>query len=156
MELVLVAVGTRMPAWVERAFGEYAKRMPREARLRLVEVKPARREGGSTATQALAAEAARIEAALPRRARRIVLDEHGTLLSSADLAQHLRAWQGLGQDVAFIVGGADGLAPALKAGADFVWSLSPLTLPHALVRVVVAEQLYRAVSILQGHPYHRE
>ena len=156
MELIIAAVGTRMPDWVDTAFAEYQKRMPREARMRLVEIKLEKRDGGKTAQQILRIEAARITAALPKDCYRIVLDERGKQLTSLALADALQNWLAAGRDVALIVGGADGLAPEIKARADLTWSLSALTLPHALVRVVLAEQLYRAVSILHNHPYHRE
>jgi 23S rRNA (pseudouridine1915-N3)-methyltransferase len=145
-----------MPAWVDEAFAEYQKRLPREARLTLTEVKPEKRDGGKTAAQAMAAEAQRIAAALPKTGLLVVLDEHGKQVTSPQLAQKFQDWLAGGRDVALIIGGADGLAPEIKARADWTWALSPLTLPHGLVRVLVAEQLYRAHSILQGHPYHRE
>lgn len=145
-----------MPAWVDEAFAEYQKRLPREVRLTLIEVKPEKRDGGKTAAQAMAAEAQRIEAALPKRCLLVVLDEHGKQVTSPQLAQKMQAWLAGGRDVALVVGGADGLAPEIKTRADWAWALSPLTLPHGMVRVLVAEQLYRAHSILQGHPYHRE
>jgi 23S rRNA (pseudouridine1915-N3)-methyltransferase len=151
---VLVAVGARMPAWVDAAFGDFAKRMPAELRLELKEVK-AEPRAGKKAAQLMAAEAARIEAAVPRGARRVVLDEHGDRVTSAQLAARIAAWQGEGRDAALIVGGPDGIDSALKARAEETLRLSDLTLPHALVRVVVAEAIYRAWSINAGHPYHR-
>ena len=156
MELIIAAVGTRMPDWVDTAFAEYQKRMPREARIRLVEIKPEKREGGKTAQQMMQAEAARIEAALPKDCYRVVLDERGKQWTSVALAENLQRWLAAGRDTALIVGGADGLAAEIKTRADLAWSLSVLTLPHILVRVLLAEQLYRATSILQNHPYHRE
>lgn len=156
MKLWVVAVGHRMPAWVEAGFDEFARRMPRELPLQLIEVKAESRTSGKPVEAMMAAEAARIEAALPPRCRRIVLDEHGTDLTSTALARRLEAWQAEGQDVAFIVGGPDGLAPAFKAGASEAVRLSSLTLPHALVRPLLAEALYRAWSITRNHPYHRE
>lgn len=156
MDIIIAAVGTRMPNWVDAAFAEYQKRMPREARIKLLELKPEKRDGGKTAQQVMSVEALRIDAALPKDCYRIVLDERGEQLTSMALADTLQGWLGTGRDVALIIGGADGLAPEVKARADFNWALSPLTLPHALVRVVLAEQLYRAASILQRHPYHRE
>jgi len=156
MEFTITAVGTRMPNWVDEAFAEYQKRMPREARIRLLEIKPEKRDGGKTAQQVMAAEAERIVAALPKGALIIALDEHGKQFTSQALAQEMQKWLGAGRDASLIIGGADGLAPEIKARADLLWSLSPLTLPHGLVRVLLAEQLYRAHSILQGHPYHRE
>ena len=145
-----------MPGWVEEAVAEYQKRMPREARIELVEIKPEKRDGGKTAEQAMAAEAARIAAALPKGCLRVALDERGKSFTSLQLADKLQDWLASGQDVAIIIGGADGLAADIKRDADLLWSLSTLTLPHPLVRIVLAEQLYRAMSILQNHPYHRE
>ena len=156
MKLRVVAVGTRMPAWVDAGFGEYARRMPRDARLELTEVKPESRGAGRATDRLLESEEKRILAAVPGGSLRIALDERGTLLATAELASRLERWRHAGSDVAFIIGGADGLAESLKRGAAFKWSLTPLTLPHGLARVVVAEQLYRAVSILRNHPYHRE
>lgn len=157
MKLAILAVGHRMPAWVDAAFNEYAKRMPREMPLQLKELKPAQRSSatGDTARW-MQAEADRIEAAAPQGALRVVLDEHGRSFPTRGLADHLRRWRNDGRDIVFIIGGADGLADAVKARADLLWSLSPLTLPHGLVRVVLAEQLYRAASLLAGHPYHRD
>lgn len=154
MKLVVVAVGHRMPAWVQAAFAEYAGRMPHWAHIELTELKPAPRGAGSR--RALEAEGARILAALPAGCIKVVLDERGRLLGTADFARHLARWRGEGRDLAFVIGGADGLAETVKKSADFLWALSPLTLPHGLARVLLAEQLYRAVSILQNHPYHRE
>lgn len=156
MRLLIVAVGTRMPAWVEAGFDEFARRMPRELPLHLVEVKAEPRTTGKTVDAMMSAEAARIEATLPARCRRVILDERGTDITTKALAQRLEAWQGEGDDVALIIGGPDGLAPALKASADERIRLSSLTLPHALVRPLLAEALYRAWSVLKNHPYHRE
>ena len=143
-----------MPAWVDAAFAEYAGRMPRENRVELVALKPAPR--GGDAQRALDAEGRRILTALPRGCVRVVLDEHGTLVETTALARRIARWRQDGRDVAFVIGGADGLSTAVKQAADFTWSLSPLTLPHGLARVVLAEQLYRAHSIMHNHPYHRE
>ncbi len=156
MKLVVVAVGHRMPAWVEAGFDEFARRMPRELPLQLVEVKAEPRTSGKTVDAMMAAEAARIEAVLPARCRRLILDERGADLTTVALARRLEAWQGEGRDVALIVGGPDGLAPELKASADESLRLSSLTLPHALVRPLLAEALYRAWSVTRNHPYHRE
>jgi 23S rRNA (pseudouridine1915-N3)-methyltransferase len=157
LKLVVVAVGSRMPAWVDAGFEEYARRMPREAQLKLIEVKPEPRADETRGVAHLtAAEGKRISAALPKAASKVVLDERGRMCTTRELADMMSGWMMNGRDVAFIVGGADGLAAAIKRDADFVWSLSPLTLPHALVRVVVSEQLYRAHTILRNHPYHRE
>lgn len=154
MKFLVVAVGHRMPAWVDAGFAEYAGRMPRDARVELVALKPAPR--GGAVKRVLDAEGERILAALPADCVRVVLDERGTLINTAELARRIEHWRQGGRDVAFIIGGADGLAESVKQKADLVWSLSPLTLPHGLARVVLAEQLYRAVSILHNHPYHRE
>jgi len=155
MRIVVVAVGTRVAAWADDAFSEYARRMPAELRVELKAVK-AEPRGSRTVAQAMAAEATRIDAAIPRGARRVCLDEHGDRVTSAALAVRLAAWQREGRDAALVIGGADGLDPALKERCDETLRLSDLTLPHALVRVVVAEALYRASTIIAGHPYHRE
>lgn len=156
MKLIIAAVGTRMPAWVETGYTDFARRMPRELPVQLVEIKAEPRTTGKTVEAMMAAEAARIEAALPPRCRRVILDERGQDLTTRELARRLEAWQGGGEDVAFIVGGPDGLDPALKASAAERLRLSSLTLPHALVRPLLAEALYRAWSLLHNHPYHRE
>ena len=156
MKLIVIAVGHRMPAWVDAGFNEYARRMPPAARIELVAIKPEARAGGRPVSRVLEAEESRIRAALPARCTRVVLDERGTLLSTKDLAARIERWRSAGGDVAFVLGGADGLAEGLKRDAELSWSLTPLTLPHGLARVVLAEQLYRAVSILHNHPYHRE
>ena len=155
MKLLLVAVGQRQPAWADEAYQDYAKRFPPDLRLELKAVK-AEPRSGRTAEQLMAAEAARIEAALPKGVRRVVLDEHGTRLTTVQLAQRLTAWTNDGRDAALIVGGPDGLAPPLKASADETLRLSDLTLPHAFVRVLLAEALYRAWTVTINHPYHRE
>ncbi len=154
----IVAVGHKMPAWVDAGFGEYAQRMPREARIELTEIKPAARagRGEKSSQQWLALEAARIRAALPERAHKVVLDERGKAPTTAELARHIERWRQDGGDVAFVIGGADGTAPILQREANLLLSLSPLTLPHGLCRVLLAEQLYRAISLLAGHPYHRK
>ena len=157
MKLTVYAVGHRMPSWVTAGYTEYAQRMPREMPLQLREVKPAQRSSAAgDVARWLHTEAERIGAAMPAGVLKVVLDEHGRSFQTRTLATHLERWRGGGRDVAFIIGGADGLAPDLKARADLLWSLSPLTLPHGLVRVVLAEQLYRAASMLSNHPYHRE
>jgi 23S rRNA (pseudouridine1915-N3)-methyltransferase len=155
MKLWLVAVGQRQPAWAETAYADFAKRFPPEMRLELKAVK-AEPRGGKTAEQLMAAEAARLEAAVPRGARRVVLDERGTRLTTTQLAQRLTSWQHDGRDVALLIGGPDGLDATLKASADETLRLSDLTLPHAFVRVLLAEALYRAWTVMVNHPYHRE
>lgn len=149
-----MAVGRRMPAWVDAGFSEYAERMPREARIELIALKPAPR--GGPLKRALEEEARCIAAAVPARCVKVALDERGSAFGTMELAQRVARWREGGRDVAFIIGGADGLTDGIRRSADLVWSLSPLTLPHGLARVVLAEQLYRAASILHGHPYHRE
>lgn len=156
MRLLLASVGQRPPAWAEAAYDDFAKRFPPELKLALKAVKAEPRTSGKTAAQLMAAEAQRLEAAVPKGARRVVLDERGTRLTTVQLAERLRFWLGDGRDVALLVGGPDGLDPALKASADETLRLSDLTLPHAFVRVLLAEALYRAWSVTANHPYHRE
>ena len=155
MKLLLVAVGQRQPAWADTAFDDFAKRFPPEMRLVLKAVK-AEVRGSKTPEQLMAAEATRLSAALPKGARRVVLDERGTRLTTTQLSARMKAWLGDGRDVAFIVGGPDGLDAALKLSADETLRLSDLTLPHAFVRVWLAEALYRAWTLMVNHPYHRE
>ncbi|HWK69764.1 MAG TPA: 23S rRNA (pseudouridine(1915)-N(3))-methyltransferase RlmH [Burkholderiaceae bacterium] len=155
MKLIVVAVGTRMPDWVEAAWRDYARRLPADCVLELKEVKPEPRTSGKTPAQMMQAEARRIEAAVPSGALRIALDEHGRDISTMDLSQELEKWRGGGQDVAFLIGGPDGLDADLKRQCRGLLRLSSLTLPHPMVRIVLAEQLYRAWAIMTGHPYHR-
>ena len=155
MQLIIAAVGHKMPAWIETGFHEYSKRMPAECRILLKEIKPVERSGSKTAETVMALERVKIEAALPKNTRIVALDERGKDLSSVALSQQLRQWQQEGGDVAFVIGGADGLDPEFKARADMLIRISSLTLPHGMVRVLLAEQLYRAWSITQNHPYHR-
>ena len=155
MKLLLVAVGQRQPAWADTAYADFAKRFPPEMRLELKAVK-AEPRGSKTAEQLMAAEATRIEAALPRGVRRVVLDEHGERVTTLDLSARLQAWQRDGRDVALLIGGPDGLNASLKATGDETLRLSELTLPHAFVRVLLAEALYRAWTVMVNHPYHRE
>jgi 23S rRNA (pseudouridine1915-N3)-methyltransferase len=157
MRLLVVAVGQRQPGWAEAAWADFAKRFPPELRLELKALKAEPRAGRSAA-QCMAAEAQRIETALQaaRAARRVVLDERGSPRTTAELAERLRLWLADGRDVAFVVGGPDGLDEGVKARAEETLRLSDLTLPHAFVRVLLAEALYRAWSVSVGHPYHRE
>ena len=155
MKLLVLAIGQRQPAWAQVAWDDFAKRFPPEMRLELKALKAEPRSGRG-AEHNMSAEAQRIEAALPKGARRVVLDEHGTATSTARLARRLQAWRDDGRDIAFIIGGPDGLDASLKASADEALRLSDLTLPHAFVRVLLAEALYRAWSLHIGHPYHRE
>jgi len=155
VKLFLAAVGQRQPSWAETAYDDFAKRFPPEMRLELKAVK-AETRGSKTAEQLMAAEATRLEAALPKGVRRVILDERGTRLTTVQLAARMEAWQHDGRDVALLIGGPDGLDPGLKATADETLRLSDLTLPHAFVRVLLAEALYRAWTVLVNHPYHRE
>lgn len=156
MKLLLLAIGTRLPGWADEAFAEFARRMPRELPLDLKEIRAAPRSGGKPVDALLADEAGRLRAALPARCRLVLLDERGTELTTRQLALRLDEWMREGNDVALLIGGPDGLAADLKAQADETLRLSSLTLPHALARVVLAEALYRATSLLKNHPYHRE
>lgn len=155
MQLVIAAVGHRMPAWIEDGFGEYAKRMPPECRLQLKEIKPVERSGSRSAETVMAQERAKIDAAIPKGSRIVALDERGKDITTLQLSQLLMQWQQDGRDVTFVIGGADGLDAGFKASADMLIRISSLTLPHGMVRVLLAEQLYRAWSITQNHPYHR-
>jgi 23S rRNA (pseudouridine1915-N3)-methyltransferase len=156
MKFFIIAVGHKMPAWISAGFNEYVQRMPRESRLELVEIKPATRGADKSVEKWMAQEAGRIAAALPARCVRVVLDERGKPLTTVDLAKRIERWRQDGGDVAFIIGGADGTAAEVRRDADLLLGLSAFTLPHGLCRVMLAEQLYRAVSLLAGHPYHRE
>jgi 23S rRNA (pseudouridine1915-N3)-methyltransferase len=155
MQLVIAAVGHKMPGWIETAFVEYAKRMPPELRIVLKEIKPVDRSTSRTAEIVMAQERSKIEAAIPKGSRLVALDEHGADLSTMQLSRYLTQWQQDGRDVTFVIGGADGLDAGFKAGADQKIRISSMTLPHGMVRVILAEQLYRAWSITQNHPYHR-
>ncbi|GAB1719720.1 MAG: Protein of unknown function DUF163 [Nitrosospira sp.] len=154
MKFIICAVGHKTPDWVAAGFREYARRMPHEAAIELVEIKPEKRTGLKV-EQLLDAEADRILAAMPSRRRVVVMDERGRQWSTARLAESVRNWMREGGDTVFIIGGADGLAAAIRNSADEVLALSALTMPHALARILLAEQLYRAVSLIKGHPYHR-
>ena len=155
MRIHLIAVGTRMPSWVSVGYGEYARRLPRACVLLLVEIPAARRGTSLTGEQARREEGRLLLAAIPHDCHIIALDVRGRGWSTEQLASQLQGWLGSGRDVALLVGGPDGLAPDCLERAGQAWSLSSLTFPHALVRVVVAEQLYRAWTINCGHPYHR-
>ena len=155
MRLRVVALGQRMPAWVDAGWDEYARRMPPEFPLDLVALKAEARDRGKAAAQILAAEAVRIAAAC-KNASVVALDERGEPWSTRVLAGKLQRWRNEACDVAFVIGSADGLAESVKRDASATVALSALTLPHGLVRIIVAEQLYRAVSLLSGHPYHRD
>jgi 23S rRNA (pseudouridine1915-N3)-methyltransferase len=156
MKLIIVSVGHKMPDWITAGFNEYTKRMPREARIELLEIKPEPRTTGKTTMQIMEAEAQRILAALPQNCLRIALDQRGIQPTTRQLAAQMQDWMRAGRDVAFIIGGADGLHESVKQAAQQLLALSALTLPHAVVRVLLAEQLYRAHSLMHNHPYHRE
>jgi 23S rRNA (pseudouridine1915-N3)-methyltransferase len=155
MQIHLMAVGNRMPVWVTEAYSEYAKRLPRECELVLKEIAPAKRGKNADIARLTDDEGERMLAALPRDVHVVALDVAGKEWSTPDLAGTLAQWLENGRDVALLVGGPDGLAPACLKRANQRWSLSKLTFPHPLVRIIVAEQIYRAWSILQHHPYHR-
>lgn len=155
MRLLIVAVGQRVPDWAQTAWDDYAKRFPFEIKVELKAVKTEPRASKSLET-IYAAERARIEAAIPKGCRIVALDERGTTLTTMALAGKLTDWQLLGGDVALVIGGPDGLEPAFRQAAHERIRLSDLTLPHAMVRVLLIEQLYRAWSINANHPYHRE
>ncbi len=155
MRIHLIAVGTRMPDWVETAFKDYAGRMPRECSLQLIEIAPGQRGKNADIARAKQAEGEKILKAIPRDAYVIALDEHGDALTSTGWGDALKSWLQMGRDVCLLIGGPDGHAPEVFARADRKWALSKLTLPHGMVRVLVAEQLFRAHSLLINHPYHR-
>jgi len=155
LKIRIVALAHKLPAWVVAACDDYARRMPREFALELCEIKPEGRHRAKSVAQILAAEGERIASAT-RGYHVVALDEHGEAWNTARLARALSRWHDEGRAVAFVIGSADGLSPAVKRDADAVVALSALTLPHALARVLLAEQLYRTTSMLRGHPYHRE
>ncbi len=156
MKLIILSVGNKMPDWITQGFYEYAKRMPREAKIELLEIKPESRTSGKTTEQIMFSEAQRILNALPAGCLRIALDERGAMPTTKQLAVQMQDWMRGGYDVAFIIGGADGLHDSVKQSAQHLMALSAFTLPHAFVRVLLAEQLYRAYSLMHNHPYHRE
>lgn len=155
MRIHLIAVGTRMPGWVEQSYADYAARLPRECSLHLLEIAPGQRGKNADIARAKQAEGEKILKAIPRDAYVIALDEHGEALTSKAWGEALASWMQMGRDICLLVGGPDGHAQDVLSRADRTWALSKLTLPHALVRVLVAEQLFRAWSLLANHPYHR-
>lgn len=155
MHLHLIAVGSKMPGWVEQGFQEYAKRLPPECALKLHEIPAGKRGKNADIVRLTRQEGERMAATIPKGALVVALEVGGKAWSTEQLATRLDSWLAEGRDVALLVGGPEGLEPGLSAAADERWSLSPLTLPHPLVRIVLAEQIYRAWSILKGHPYHR-
>jgi 23S rRNA (pseudouridine1915-N3)-methyltransferase len=156
LKVHLIAVGKKMPEWINTGYAEFSKRMPPELQINLIEITPSTRNKSTPIQKNIKEEGARIQSAIPTNSKLIVLDEKGKNFSSIDLSKKIEGWLPMGQDISIVIGGADGIDPEIKQQADEKWSLSSFTLPHALVRVVIAEQLYRAWSILQGHPYHRE
>ncbi|MBT3504197.1 MAG: 23S rRNA (pseudouridine(1915)-N(3))-methyltransferase RlmH [Piscirickettsiaceae bacterium] len=155
MKLSLLAVGNKMPGWVNEGYQEYAKRLPRECQLSLQEITPAKRGKSGNAAQWMAEEGERILTAVPSNHHVVSLDVKGKPWNTEQLAQQMQQWLADGRDVSLLVGGPDGLSQACSQRADQAWSLSALTLPHPIVRIVIAEQLYRAWTVLQNHPYHR-
>ncbi|MEQ1603085.1 MAG: 23S rRNA (pseudouridine(1915)-N(3))-methyltransferase RlmH [Methylophilaceae bacterium] len=155
MKLRILSVGHKMPAWVEMACAEYLKRMPREMLVEIIEIKPDKRASGKNAAQVQEAESKRILEAAGRDYL-IALDERGQEPTTLQLAERMKTWLSGGRDVSLVIGGADGLHEDIKTRADWLWGLSKLTLPHGMVRVVLAEQLYRAHTVISNHPYHRE
>jgi len=155
MRIRLLAVGTRMPDWVSQGVAEYRKRLPRDFALEVEEIAPGPRGKNADVTRAMAQEAERIRSRLKGGEHLVALEVGGKAWSTEQLAREADGWRLEGRDVVLLVGGPDGLAPSLSSSADQRWSLSPLTLPHPLVRILLAEQLYRAWSLLVGHPYHR-
>ena len=155
MKLRIISVGHKMPSWVETACAEYTKRMPREATVEIIDIKPEKRAAGNSTENIQLIEAKRILEAVGKDFC-IALDERGQEVTILQLADKFKDWQASGRDVALIIGGADGLHTSVKQKADWLWGLSKLTLPHAMVRVLLVEQLYRAHSVITNHPYHRE
>lgn len=156
MQIALIAVGTKMPAWVHSGYAEYARRMPPECRLQLTEIPAAQRSKSTDTERAIREEGERMLKALPKNCWTVALDVKGQMHSTESLAAALKGYMGGGRDLALLVGGADGLAAECLRRADETWSLSRLTFPHPLVRVLLAEQLYRAYSFSRNHPYHRQ
>jgi 23S rRNA (pseudouridine1915-N3)-methyltransferase len=155
VRIVILAVGEKPPAWVRDGFADYARRLPKPWAPELVELSLGMRGKGADPARAIADEGARVLAALPKSAHVVALDERGSAWTSVQLSQRMAAWAQAGDPVALLIGGPDGHAPEVMQRARERWSLSPLTLPHALVRVLLVEQLYRGWTLLQGHPYHR-
>lgn len=155
MKIRIISVGHKMPEWVDKACKEYIKRMPREASVEIIEIKPDKRAASKNSAIVQEAEAKRILEACGKDYV-IALDERGNEVTTLQLSERMQNWLGGGRDVSVIIGGADGLHADIKKNADWLWSLSQLTLPHGMVRVVLAEQLYRAWTVIHHHPYHRE
>lgn len=155
MHIRLIAVGDRQPSWVDEAFDAYAQRLPREWKFRLDTIATPRRSKNADACAVVEAEGQKVLDRVKAAEQVIVLDERGTELSSLVLSEKLSSWQSAGMDLSFVIGGPDGVSTDLKSRANFCWSLSRLTLPHGLARVLFVEQLYRAWTVSTAHPYHR-
>ncbi|MDH5481041.1 MAG: 23S rRNA (pseudouridine(1915)-N(3))-methyltransferase RlmH [Nitrosomonas sp.] len=155
MKIHILAVGNKMPDWVNTGYEEYIKRLPQEFRVKLIEIKPEKRTSGQQTSQLLSAEDQRIRAAIPTGSRLVVLDEQGQQWTTVRFASVVTDWMREGDNVAFVIGSADGLHADIKASANEQLALSKLTMPHGLARVLLAEQLYRVTSVIKGHPYHR-
>ncbi len=155
MKVKLIAVGTKMPRWVEQGYQEYAKRLPREFSLELIEIPPGNRGKNADIERAIRKEGELMMSKIQTSDHVVALEVLGKPWSTEQLAEQAERWQMSGQDVALLVGGPEGLAPECKQRANQQWSLSPLTLPHPMVRILLSEQVYRAWSLIQGHPYHR-
>lgn len=155
MKIHIIAVGNKFPNWINDAFNEYIKRFPQEIGIHLTEIKPEKRTSSKSTEQIHKLESQRIKSALSTRYRIIALDETGKQWTTSQLAETLKKWMQTGHDTAFVIGGADGLHESIKQSADTILSLSKLTFPHGLARVILIEQLYRALSIIKNHPYHR-
>lgn len=155
MQIHLITVGTKMPSWVQQGYDEYAKRLPRECELILKEISAGKRGKNSDTARIVKDEGERMLAAIPANSHLVTLDLGGKMWSTQELSQAMQRWQGNGQHVSLLIGGPEGLADSVKQRARESWCLSNLTFPHPLVRIIVAEQIYRAYSILQNHPYHR-
>lgn len=155
MKVRLVTVSNRQPRWVHEGCAEYEKRLPRAWQFQVVEVKPTARTSGADAVKVRREEASRVRKAIPKNALLVALDERGASWSTEQLAERTEHWQTLGRDLAFVIGGADGLDPSLRAEADHCLSISAMVMPHGLLRVVFVEQLYRVSTLIAGHPYHK-
>ena len=155
MQISLITIGHRMPDWVTQGYNEFARRMPPECQLQLIELPLSKRSKASDLARLMEQEGDRMLASIPKDALVVALEVEGKAWSTPQLAGQLEGWLQMGRNVALLIGGPEGLARACRAKAEVHWSLSPLTLPHPLVRVVVAEQLYRAMSIIKNHPYHK-
>ena len=155
MKFWILAAGNKMPDWIKVGYEEYIKRMPREISVNLIEVKPEKRVNGKTVEQLLLSEGRKIRSVLPVNCLCVVLDERGSQWSTNEFAERIAEWFKVGDDVVFVIGSADGLHEEIKRMANETFALSKLTLPHGLARILLAEQLYRAISIIKNHPYHR-